>query len=169
VGHDDTLVTLSQAQLASMLREVAGMGGRLRFQAHGRSMRPFVRSGDTLVVEPLGGRRVRLGDILLYGTPSGGVAAHRVTGRRGGTLRCRGDSLAAPLELVDPDRILGRVAAIERRGRLRPSGWLRAAALGWIAIRPGVRACRRAVHRVLSVLASGRHPDADLDGRRPLG
>jgi len=157
MSPDDPLLTIPQAELARVLEEVGGMGGSLRFQAHGRSMWPFVRSGDTLVVQPLGARSVAMGDILLYRTPAGGVAAHRVTGFQVGALRIRGDRLSAPLELVAPDDVLGRVAAIERRGRRRLLTCLRAVAVSWIVVRPGLRACRNLVVGALGAVSSRGH------------
>lgn len=154
MSTDDTLITLAHEELAAILNEVTARGGCLRFQAHGRSMWPFVHSGDTLVVGSLGGSSPRVGDILLYRTPGGGVAAHRFIGRRGRMLHCRGDRLSAPLELVEPDAVLARVLVIERRGRRAPAS-LRLLPLVWIALRAGLRACRTLLARILSVLASG--------------
>ncbi len=153
---DPELLTISQPDLASLLAEVGASGGSLRFRAGGRSMWPFLRGGDVLVVEPLRDRPVARGDVLLYRTSDGGVAAHRVTGFAGGRLQVRGDRLRAPLELVGSDDLLGRVAFIERRGRRYPLARRRALALAWVAVRDVLRACRRTLR--------GREAGARRDG-----
>jgi len=101
-----------------MLRQ----GLTIRFQAPGRSMLPTIHDGDTLVVEAVDSSCVRRGDVVVVAEPSR-VCAHRVVRvpKRGDDFFVlRGDSLAACDAPVPPERILGRVAWVERGGRRVP-------------------------------------------------
>src|SRR5262245_40436331 len=101
-----------------LARAVLGGGHRLRFRAHGRSMRPFLPHGSLLEVEPRAFERVRLGEVVLHAQQRAPLVAHRVVGRRGGALLLRGDSNAR-LDQVQPQDVLGVVVARESGGRWR--------------------------------------------------
>jgi signal peptidase I len=102
------------------------------FNIIGPSMRPTLKPGDLLVVEPYRGNRIRLGDVVVF--PAGHeshLITHRLFSRRGDIWRARGDNNS----LVDPwpltaDDLIGRVVRIRRgmvtrrlasggRGRIR--------------------------------------------------
>jgi hypothetical protein len=91
-------------------------GNMLRVRAHGGSMLPFLRDGDVLVVRPIGARGVRIGDVLCYEPPSGGLCLHRVVARGERGFVTRGDALRY-LEDVPETAVLGVVTARDRRGR----------------------------------------------------
>ena len=158
---------ISHRDLANLAREVMRHGQSFRFRAQGISMRPFIRSGDLLTVQPLGGgESPRLGDVILYQAEGDRLIAHRVVGGSGAslvargrisgyradetTLRVRGDRLWAPLERVRPAQLLGQVVAIERNARLyRLTGaGQRVTALAWIGLRALVRAVRSRLGKV---------------------
>ena len=103
-------------------------GHTVRFQADGWSMHPTIRSGEIIVIEPLGPTHVRAGDILLYRRTRAAIA-HRVlcmvlstAGRP--TLILRGDAADCVDSPVDVEQVLGRVVAVERRGRVLRFGRL---------------------------------------------
>ena len=91
-------------------------GNPLRVRARGGSMLPFLRDGDVLLVRPVGGIGVRIGDVLCYEPPSGGLCLHRVVARGERGFVTRGDALPY-LEDVPEATVLGVVTARERRGR----------------------------------------------------
>jgi signal peptidase I len=96
-------------------------GHILRFRARGFSMHPLVRDGDILIVRPVDGNEMRVGDIVLYRTLSRGIVAHRIVEmhRRGGPALfvVRGDATSTPDPEVLWSQVLGRVVSIERAGR----------------------------------------------------
>lgn len=127
---------LDHAAFAALSAELIRESGGLRFRAHGRSMVPFIRDGDVLVLERVEAGRVGVGDVVLFQTAAGALYAHRVFRRelRQGAWQwiARGDALAAADPPFTADQIIGRVTSIERdgkclrldRGRLRMMGWL---------------------------------------------
>jgi signal peptidase I len=96
-------------------------GYPIRFCAHGRSMKPTIKDGELIIIEPIEIAKIKRSDIILYRTRDGAIA-HRVmaikhNGDEQPTFILRGDSLATldcPVAATD---ILGRVVAVERRGQ----------------------------------------------------
>jgi signal peptidase I len=103
---------------AALLRE----GHAIRFRATGRSMRPAIRHGDLLRVEPVDWRTLRPGDVVLFRL-GGRLLAHRVVRADGTKLVTRGDRSPREDPPVTADQVLGRVAGTEP-GRGRPSNGL---------------------------------------------
>jgi SAM-dependent methyltransferase len=113
-------VAIGASDLAALARAVLGRGLRLRFQASGRSMRPFVPHGSVLEVEPYRFGDLQRGDVVLYCAEGDRLVAHRViaTGER--MIRTRGDSSARIDEVAERD-VLGRVASCFRPTEQGPS------------------------------------------------
>lgn len=110
---------LEPAAWTRLARAVLAGGHRLRFRAHGRSMRPFLPHGSLLEVEPRAFERVRLGQVVLHAAERAPLVAHRVVGRAQGKLLTRGDSNAR-LDAVAAGDYLGVVVARSSGGRWRP-------------------------------------------------
>ena len=91
-------------------------GNTLRLRARGGSMLPFLVDGDIVVVRPAAAAEVRIGDVICYEPPSGGLCLHRVIGRRERGFVTRGDALAYA-EIVPDVALLGLATTRERRGR----------------------------------------------------
>lgn len=103
-------------------RDLAGQvlrdGRRLRFQARGGSMRPFIVDGDVLEAVPLGKGRICRGDVLLVESDDGRWLAHRVikTRRYDGEHRflIKGDACPDSDGWFDRAHVLGRVLIVDR-------------------------------------------------------
>ena len=92
------------------------LGTTLRVRARGGSMLPFFLDGDVLVVRPAAAAEVRIGDVICYEPPSGGLCLHRVVAREERGFVTRGDALTY-VEVVPDAALLGLVTACERHGR----------------------------------------------------
>jgi signal peptidase len=79
-------------------------------------MLPFLLDGDLLVVQPAAVAEIRIGDVICYEPPSGGLCLHRVIAREERGFVTRGDALTY-VETVAAGAVLGLVTARERRGR----------------------------------------------------
>jgi len=80
-------------------------------------MRPFLCDGDVVSVVRAPPERIGLGDVICYVPEPDRLALHRVVDRDAAYLVTKGDALAW-VERVPPERVLGKVTAVERRGRL---------------------------------------------------
>ncbi len=111
----------------------------------GRSMLAVFRPGDYLVLEAAHLDQIRIGDVVVFHSPDTdddtGTIVHRVIAISPEGLTTQGDTNPWPDGvLVTAENLLGRVIALERRGRRR-AVWGGRLGLGWARL---VRAVRRA-------------------------
>ncbi len=102
-------------ELASQLLR---RGAPLRIKARGGSMIPFILDGDVVLVGPGGDAEILVGDVICYEKSPGRLFLHRVIKRDRERFVTKGDALDFT-DLVSPGQVLGKVVAIERRGRVR--------------------------------------------------
>lgn len=131
---------ISNADFRTLATEILNHGSQLRFRAHGTSMIPFIWDGDILLVEPE--RTVRRGDVILCCGENEYVLAHRairfVTEYGVEAWIVQGDSRQHPDGLVDSHKVLGRVVAVERAGRIiwLGGGIPRLLGMAWASLLP---------------------------------
>jgi signal peptidase I len=99
--------------------EILATGHRMRFQASGGSMRPFIRDGDILEVAPFPVKPIiKCGDVLLIDTTANKLLAHRVVKikyHQGiASYLIKSDKAISPDGWFQSENILGRVDVIER-------------------------------------------------------
>jgi signal peptidase len=110
------VLSLSGPALQELLRAVLDRGIPFRLTALGFSMHPFIRDGDILTVSPK--PETRLGDVVAFCHPdTGKLVVHRVLGRAPGGYLLRGDNAPEVDGLIPPEKILGLVTGVERKGR----------------------------------------------------
>ena len=129
---------------AGLLRET----GSLHFQARGRSMQPFIRAGDDVLIRAASGRRLARGDVVLFDAGGGSARLHRLVRRvPDGRWIARGDGLWHADPPVAPEAILGIAVWSERGGRRRALDrgvvWL--AGQAWLLMHPARHAAARIV------------------------
>lgn len=114
------MTTLKQdtAAFLDVSERLLSAGYRVRFRAHGTSMRPAIRDGETVTVEVVEPAAVMPGDILLYCYNERPIAHRVVQVQHDGDavvgFVLRGDAKAACDAPVKPEQILGRVLLPER-------------------------------------------------------
>ncbi len=146
---------LARPDVSGLFESVLAGGYSVRVQVTGRSMAPFLRGGEVLIIEPVEGRQLGVGDIVLFKDVNEHWIIHRVVRIRGGWIQTQGDALNEPDAPVEIARLRGRVERVEGRGtsldlerrpqRLR--GWFLARSRTW----------RRLLRRVRSRL--GNRPE----------
>ena len=119
----------SQLLRCELATEVLRSSGKLKLQVTGWSMLPTIFPGDTLLIERSSAAATREGDIVLV-SRAGRLFVHRLMRKSSetdrGSIRTRGDSMAAIDPPTSEDQLLGKVSAIERNGkRIAPSRHLR--------------------------------------------
>lgn len=93
-----------------VLRGTLAQGQGVAFRVRGPSMLPWLREGQKVVVRPLGGHRLRRGDIALFWRGEREPVLHRVVQgpSADGWVACRGDA-----EWGEPERVpLSAVAGV---------------------------------------------------------
>ena len=103
----------------NVVTELLSRGYWVRFRAEGASMRPTIRGGETITIEPVS--EIKMGDIALYRADRG-LIAHRVVGIWNGNdeapvFLTRGEAASSTEEAVEEQQVLGKVVAVERNGQ----------------------------------------------------
>lgn len=154
------ILNLKGADFTLITQEVLGREKILRFKAKGESMHPFIRDGDILEITPANGEEVRAGEVIFYRVGEKRMVAHRVTERitENGRLVfvTKGDSNVAGEERVYPEKIMGRVRTIERKGRkIRINeGWNKPMYVFYLKISPFLIKVRRVGGRLVCHIQS---------------
>lgn len=133
----DDRLRLSAEQAGDLLGAMHGSIEKLPLQVHGRSMRPFIRDGDRVLISTVDPARLRIGEVICGILPGGRAVIHRLIrierGSGGLVLTTRGDSRVVCDPPLGEKQVLGRVVAVEG-GRLKldpTSWWARTAGLAW--------------------------------------
>jgi hypothetical protein len=117
--------------------------GRLIYTTVGRSMRPFLRSGqDLMVIEARKGGRFQPRDVVLYRRKTGKYVLHRIMRvRRDDYVLC-GDNCWTLEPGIRDEQILGVLTAVIREGKRLDvtAKSYRAKVFAWWALYP-IRAC----------------------------
>jgi hypothetical protein len=130
-------LAVSSADLEALAAAVLSTGSSFRFRARGASMRPSIRDGDILEIQPVDAGAICRGDVVLCRAGEGRLFAHRVirVTRMDGRMMVatQGDALACPDGLFAPEQVLGRAVAVEREGRRArlDTLWQRLSGLLW--------------------------------------
>jgi hypothetical protein len=122
VGQDS--LAISGPALQALLTSTLEQGAAFRFKAMGFSMSPFIQDGDVICIEPLGSRLPELGQVLAFTQPANGrLIVHRLVGKHRTVALLKGDNIPGiGVDLVDWQRLHGRVITIERRGQFQNLG-----------------------------------------------
>lgn len=118
---DASVLSLKRAHsdVIGLFEDILRAGTSLRVRVTGRSMRPFLRGGETLTIEPPAFGAFRTGDLILFRNREGFPVLHRLIRARrteDGKYRflTKGDALRTFDEEVPGSSVLGRVRLIER-------------------------------------------------------
>jgi len=127
-------------EMISEFRWQLHLNGHYAYQPRGTSMKPWLRTGDSLFIEAVDAQQLLAGDVVLYWTPGrtpheDRLTCHRMVARRsvrdptrapglGPRLKyyMKGDARSAIEGFEDgrESEILGRVSAVARDGRAVP-------------------------------------------------
>jgi len=115
------ILNLKREDFTFITQKVLGREKSLRFKAKGESMRPFIRDGDILEITPVNGEEIRLGGVIFYHVGEKRTVAHRVMKKiienDKLVFLTKRDLNTDEEEKVHLEQVLGRVKAIERKGR----------------------------------------------------
>ena len=95
-------------------------GYALRFTAQGPSMKPLIREGDIVLIEPIGSKQVNLSEIVFFVNQQSKTVLHRVLSKKktGGKylFLLKGDQVAKADGYFEHSNIKGRLKGLERAG-----------------------------------------------------
>jgi hypothetical protein len=112
-------LSLSNPDLAELMRAALARGSPFHFRALGSSMSPFIRDGDQITIAPLRRGKPSLGQVVAFIQPeTGQLLVHRVTGLQGSACLVQGDNTPGRTDgLVPLENILGRLVQVQRDGK----------------------------------------------------
>ena len=92
-------------------------GKQVRIPLKGRSMRPFLLDGDSVLLSPVSDCKIHWGDILLARTAMYGIVLHRVVFRKKEKLWLMGDAHSRQKEQIVESDVLAVTATAFRKGK----------------------------------------------------
>jgi signal peptidase I len=112
-------LNIAYPDLLDLFEEILHDGTSLRVRVTGRSMVPFLRGGERLIIAQLPCNSLRKGDLILFRNRHGFPVLHRITRikrAKDGSLSflAKGDALRTFDEEISGTSVLGRVRRIER-------------------------------------------------------
>jgi len=114
-------LSLESAELLGYVRYELSRNRQVQLRMSGSSMRPMIDDGDVVSIAPIEATTISPQDIVLFTTQSGTALIHRVISlqTRDGALYAltRGDHSQHHDTPVPVSRILGRVVALQRKGK----------------------------------------------------
>ncbi len=96
-------------------------GNILRFRIKGKSMQPFLRDKEIVLIESFQPEELKAGDIIFYRVPPSQIVIHRLIQRDKSSGKIlfitKGDASFYFDPYVNPEDILGKIIAVERDGK----------------------------------------------------
>jgi hypothetical protein len=132
------IMSLPNEWFLKEVKTLLDKGQQVRIPVKGRSMRPFLQDGDTVVLAPINDRSVRWGKIVLARTDLCGTVLHRVVLINKGIIWLMGDAHFRQREQTATQAVLAVVVAASRNGKdlkLNSFGW-HCATLIWFLLLP---------------------------------
>jgi hypothetical protein len=109
----------------SFFREVKALlddGKQVHIPVKGRSMRPFLRDGDTAILAPVSVCPIRWGKIVLARTDICGIVLHRVALMSNGRIWLIGDAHSRQRERIEAKDVLAVLVVAYRDGKKLKTG-----------------------------------------------
>ncbi len=125
-------------EFESLAADILQGDRRLRFKAHGSSMRPFIRDGDLVEVQRIAACELERGDVALCRLEDGRLVVHRVIWAGPQEVLVQGDAFARPDGLVAHHAVLGQVMVVWRQGKpIQLDGfWMKVCVRAWLVLTP---------------------------------
>lgn len=109
---------LSQLSQIDLLQSVIRSNHSLRMTAMGRSMMPFIKNGDRILITPVIAEELKVGNILAFEHPNNHkLTVHRLIQKRQGFLLMKGDNCQENDGVITYEKVIGKVIEIRRSKR----------------------------------------------------
>ena len=111
MSYDKDMQNKAAAHFKEMAMAVLREGAQLSFRAGGKSMSPFIRDNETVIIEPLA-RTPRIGDVILFDCQGQQLILHRIIKIIKDGYVTRGDATCHYDRTVPHYAVLGRAVHI---------------------------------------------------------
>ncbi len=101
--------------LSEIASSIIGSGSSITFVAQGRSMSPFIRDGDTVIIAPTEGDPC-IGDVVLCRNTEGNLLLHRVIRKTAESVFTKGDAWLTDDGPVPYKNIIGKAVRVSGSG-----------------------------------------------------
>lgn len=133
---------MTKEQFPELAATLLNEGFTTRFIVRGASMRPFIRSGDSVTLRPAACSRLKIGTIVFLKTVENGYMLHRIVRLTPKGYLIAGDALVGHDIDAPSDDIIGVAISCERKER--PIRLISVLPLLWYRFRPLRHGWRRA-------------------------
>jgi len=115
-------ITSPKEGMATLFEDILRRGADLRVSVTGRSMAPFIKSGDTVTIRKIPADRLTIGDLVFFKSRLGLPMLHRLiritkTEKGGKLFRTKGDALSVFDEPFAEQLLIGKVFSIEKASK----------------------------------------------------
>lgn len=113
------MVNYKKVASLELSQRILEKGYSVRIPVVGGSMFPLLRSGNTIIFEPMEVSKISIGDIIVYGRGRRIVAHRLVKGYQENgrvVLVTKGDSSSSLDPSIYAEDVLGKVVSVERKG-----------------------------------------------------
>ena len=118
----DSNLKISNLNLKNLITDVFKNYKKVRFNAHGQSMSPFIKDGDIVTLKPYSAHDlIKPGDIAAVHRGNKKIIVHRITRIDGEKILLKGDNCIEFDGHFIKENIMGIVTNIERNGKKLPS------------------------------------------------
>ncbi len=118
--NESRVITLPNDEFVKFIRQDIEAGHSVTIVAKGFSMRPFIENKrDKIVLEPVGNKELKVGDVVLAQTTLGNFVLHRIVRIIGDSITLRGDGNAFGTEQTEQKKVVARASAFIRKGSTR--------------------------------------------------
>jgi ribosomal protein L24 len=134
----DKPLSLPVGSFFDEVKTLLDKGNQVRIPVKGRSMRPFLKDGDTVILASKNDRSVRWGDIVLACTTTNRIVLHRVVYRKKDTIWLMGDAHSRQKEQTMKIDVLAVAISAHRKGKeLKINSFLwRCTVMIWFIVLP---------------------------------
>ena len=98
-----------------MASTIINLGNNISFVARGRSMSPFIKDGDTVIIAPPKGNP-GIGDVVLCTNDEGNLLLHRVIAKTAERVFTKGDAWLTDDGSIPYKNIIGRAVRVSGSG-----------------------------------------------------
>ena len=135
-ANEEAFFRVKNEDFFVLVKQRLELGERVRIPIVGRSMEPFLRERDEVLLQRTALEELRIGDVVL-GRWQGAYVLHRLVRKTGDTLWLAGDNNLVQLEEIAAADLLALVIEARRKEKILPlsRAWNKKLGMLWYRLR----------------------------------